>query len=148
MDYILCTSLCHWQADLCSNSAFHTGAKMDFISKVWVISVLCSTCFWLFMCSKEWLDRMGVPKMFLSIMLWNICNMIQRKHLGRQGIQMQARNTKQIISLDGSCIVNGEGNHILTTVVSGYCICLKTRQNIFLIHHLNNGRWPYNCLHS
>lgn len=103
------------QTDLCSNSAFHTGAKMDFISKVWVISMLCSTCFWLFTCSNEWLDRMGVPTIFLSITLWNICNMVQSKHMGRQDIQMQARNTKQIISLDGSCIMNGEVNHTLTT---------------------------------
>jgi hypothetical protein len=46
--------------------------------------------------------------------------------MGRQDIQTQARNTKQIISLDGSCM-SGEGNHILTTVVSGYCIYLKIR---------------------
>jgi len=60
--------------------------------------------------------------------------------MGRQDIQIQARNTKQIISLDGTCVMNDDGNHILTTVVSGYCIYLKIRQNIFLIHHLNNGR--------
>jgi len=61
-----------------------------------------------------------------------ISNMIQCKHMGRQDIQMQARNTKQIISLDGSSKMNGDGNHILTTVVCGYCIYLKIRQNIFL----------------
>lgn len=57
--------------------------------------------------------------------------MIQCKRMGRQDIQTQARNTKQIISLDGSWM-SGEGNHILTTVVSGSCIYLKIRQNIFL----------------
>jgi hypothetical protein len=60
-------------------------------------------------------------------------NMIQYKHLGRQDVHMQAKNTKQIILFDDSCIMSGEGNHILITVVRGYCIYLKIRQNcIFL----------------
>jgi len=34
--------------------------------------------------------------------------------MGRQDIQMAATNRKQIILLDGICIMNGEINHILT----------------------------------
>jgi hypothetical protein len=48
--------------------------------------------------------------------------------MGRQDVHMQAKNTKQIISLDDSCIMSSEGNHILTTVVRGYCIHQKIRQ--------------------
>jgi hypothetical protein len=60
--------------------------------------------------------------------------------MGRQDVHMQAKNTKQIISLDDNCITSGEGNHILTTVVRGYCIYLKIRQNIFLkVEDLGGG---------
>jgi len=34
--------------------------------------------------------------------------------MGRQDIQMTARNTKQIILLHGICIMNGEINNIVT----------------------------------